>query len=465
MDDSSRKNYCRALWVSAFAQRSPKIYLGFAVGFMLLGYAFLLAFPFFIIEGIIEGTAIFTGEVKTVGSFPQWLVASAWGAGIVFCVFMTRQVFQLHFSRISGLSISEEMAPALYALVSKVRNSTAGPDIKQIVITDQYELTIEETPRTGYPMWTSSTLVIGLPMLQTLSEQQFYGELVHRFSQYASGKFHPSHWLYRTQRLWTRYLEVLNKRHRLGDAPLRWFFSFYAPFFETLTLPARRMDELAGDSAALDWMHDREYFESAKSSIVADIFLDAYFWRRIYQSALANPSAKLKPFTELDAMSGHLKSKDFRRKWLQGAFASNQDFSRSVPSLRIRMDNMGQSQLRGVPIVEKTAAEAYLGDVRHKIVSILDALWRSTTLSSWKVNNKHRHADFESVKKLSRKSHQQMLTAEEVWSYARLAKQLRGDSLRKSIVKLIKRNLQNFTIAAVCPSLFHKEGKSAHNDS
>ena len=461
MDDASRKNYCRALWVSAFAQRSPKLYLGFAVAIMLLGYAFLLVFPFVVIKGLV----IFVGAMTAVGSLDQWLVISAWGVVMVLCVLMTWQIFQLHFLRIPGFSVSKEMAPALYALVSKVRDSTPGPDIKNIIITDQYELTIEETPRTGYPLWTSSTLVIGMPMLQTLSEQQFYGELVHRFSQYACGRFHPYHWLYRTQRLWTRYFDALNKHHRLGNTPLRWFFSFYAPLFEILTLPACRMDELAGDSAALDWIHDREYFESTKSSVVADIFLDAYFWKKIYQSALVNPELELKPFAELDAMSGHLKSKDFRLKWLKGAFASNQDFSRPLPSLRIRMENMGQFQLRGVPIVEKTAAEVFLGNVRHKIVPILDALWRSTTYSSWKKNNKRRYDDFAFVKRLSKKSQQHMLTIKEVWCYAQLAKKLRGDSLRRSTFKLIKRNMQNFTMAAACSSLFHKEEKSAHNDS
>ena len=430
------------IWIAAFSERHPKFYLGFAVTLMLLGYAFLLLFPFL----VVEGASVLIRELPKVKTTEHWIVVEVWFAILLFCLFVSQQIFQLHFPRVQGLKLPKELAPGLYSLIAEVRKTVSRPAIRNIVLSDQYELRIEAIPRFGYPFWTSNTLVVGLPMLQTLSAEQFRGEIMRRFSQYASGRFRPSHWLFRTRLLWCKYFYALAKSKRLGETPLRWFFSFYAPLFASLTLPAARMDELSADTAVLEWLNDRDYFETVKSSIIADIFLDAHYWKNVYQSVLKNPKETkdgLGPFAKLEHISGHLKSKEFRRKWLQDAFSADQDYSKATPSLRARMDIMGQSQLRDVPIVEETAAVVCLGDARKNYVPLIDKLWRSTTFMQWKAEYEKRCADIKTVKDLSRKSQKKVLRLGEMLSYARIAKQLRGDPLRSSLLKIFKRNLGN----------------------
>ena len=426
-----------ALWVSALYERYPRLYLCLAVLLMLCGYAFLLLFPCL----VFEGASVLFREIPNARTTEHWIVVEVWAAILMFGLFIGWQIFRLNFPQISGLRLSKDLAPDLYKLLSGVKVYTAKPAIINVVLTDQYELRIEETPRLGYPFWTTNTLVVGLPMLQTLSEQQFHGEMMRRFSQYASGRFRPCHWLFRARLLWRRYLEALCKRKRLGEMPIRWFFAIYAPLFEILTLPASRMDELAADIAVLEWLNDRDYFEAVKSSAIADIFLNTHYWRKVHQTALKNPKAVLNPFEKLEHVSGHLKSKDFRGKCLQGAFSSEQNLSKPVPVLSVRMEHAGQSQLRDAPIVETTAAEACLGDARKNFVSIIDKLWYSTTFSQWKAAYEQRCADIKKVKMLSKKSRHQVLVFSEVLLYARLAKRLRGDPLHRSFLKMFKRNV------------------------
>lgn len=435
-----------ALWISAFYERYPRLYLCLAVLLMLFGYAFLLLFPCL----VFEGTSVLLREISHARTAGHWIVVEVWAAILMFGLFIGWQIFRLNFPPISGLRLSKDLAPGLYASIAKVKNYAPQLSIRNVVLTDQYELRIEETPRLGYPFWTSNTLVIGMPMLQTLSEQQFRGEMMRRFSQYASGRFRPGHWLFRTRLLWRRYLEALCARKRLGEIPIRWFFAIYAPLFEILTLPASRMDELAADTAVLEWLNDRDYFDAVKSSAIAEIFLNAHYWRKVHQAALKNPTSVLNPFEKLEHISGHLKSKDFRGKCLQGAFASEQDFSKPVPVLSVRMEHAGQSQLRDAPIVETTAAEACLGDARKNYVSIIDKLWYSTTFSQWKAAYEQRCADIKKVKMLSKKSRHQALVFSEVLLYGRLAKRLRGDPVHRSFLKMFKRN-----VGALAPPVLH----------
>jgi len=446
-------------WVNAVAERHPRGYLTVVTVLMLPGFCFLLLFPFL----VFEGASVLVRELPHVKTMEHWLVVEVWFAIILFCLFFSQQIFQLHFPRIQGLKLSKELAPGLYGLIAEVRKYAERPVIRNIVLTDHYELRIEETPRFGYPFLMSRTLVVGMPMLQTLSIKQFRGEVMRKMGQYSSGRLRLTHWIYRTRLLWCKYHQALQKRKRIGELPVRWFFSFYAPLFAMLSVPVARQDELAADTVVLEWLNDRDYFETIKSSTIAAIFLDAHYWPKVYQSVLKNPQeAKdvFNPFEKLEHISGHLKSKDFRRRWLQGAFEAEQDFITIMPSLRSRMDAIGQSTLRDVPIVEQTAAVVCLGEARKNYVPIIDKLWHSTTFAEWKADYEKRRKNFNAVKKLSRKSQKQVLNLKEVLRCARIAKRLRGDPLRRSVRKIMKRNLKNSRIAAFGRNLVHRKLKT-----
>ena len=430
------------LGANAFLERYPRGHLCAALVLMLPGYFFLFLFPYLVFE---SAHALFV-ELPAIKTSEDWLIVKIWLVILLLGIFFSQKIFRLHFPRVQGLKISEELAPALYSLIAEVHQLTERPRIRNVVLTDQYELRIEATPRFGFPLLMSNTLVVGMPMLQTLSETQFRGAVMYKLGQYASGRFRPTHWVYRTRLLWCRYYDALQKRRRMSEMPLRYFFSFYAPLFARFTVPVVRRDELVADGAVLEWLNDRDYFETVKSSAIAEVFLESCFWQKVYQLLRKNPQIKkdtLNPFAELEQISGHLKSKAFRQKCLQKAFSADQDFSKTSPVLCARMDNIGQSKLHDVPIVEKTAAAACLGNARKDYVLIIDKLWRLTTFATWKADDEKRRADIKTVKELSRKSQQHILGIKEMLCYAQIAKRLRGDSLRQSLRKILKRNLRN----------------------
>lgn len=445
------------LWCSALSESRPRLYLTLALTMMLLGYFFLLLFPLL----VIEGAGVLMRELPNVKTVGHWLVVEVWFAIILFCLFISYQIFQLHFPRVPGMKMSKELAPDLYALISEVRKLTGRPPIRNVVLTDQFELRIEEAPRFGYPFLTSNTLVVGMPMLQTLSLEQFRGQLMRRFAQYAGGRFRLTHWLFRTRLLWNKYQTALQKSRRIGVMPLRWFFAFYAPLFERLTVPAARMDELEADNAVLEWLNDRDYFDTVKSSTIAEVFLETLFWRNVYQAALKNPQTTLNPFVKLDNIFGRLNSKELRQKCLKQAYEAGQDFSEDTPVLSARMESICQSSLRDVPTIDKTAAETCLGNARKNYVPLIDKLWRSTTFAKWKADYEQRQKDLQMAKKLSRKSQKQVLNPREILRYARVAKSLRGDAWFKSVKKIIKRNLRNVWPASLNRKMFQSKLKAS----
>jgi len=457
---SKRKDQL-AYWANVFSERHPKFYLYSAVSIMFLGYASFLLVPYLVIEGV----TVLSREIPNAVTIEQWTIVGGRSAIVLFFLFLSGQILRLHFPQVSGLKLSKELVPDLYRVIAEVRGDIPQPAINSVVLTDQYELRIEEAPCFGFPFVTTITLAIGMPMLQTLSEDEFRCELIKRLGQYSRGRFQPCHWLFRSRRLWRRYLDALNEHKRLGDTPLRWFFSVYSPLFEMLTLPAARMDELAGDDAALEWLNDKDYFVALKSSSIAEIFLKTDYWRKVYQAAAKNPKATLKPFEKLEHISGYFGSHNLRRKWLCNSVVAKQNLSKATPVFSARMKNIGQSKLGDAPVsTEKTAAMTCLGAARKELVSSMDKHWHSTTCARWKADYLKRCADLKVAKKLSRKSYQQPLGPKEMLLYARLAKRLRGDPLRTSIEKLFKRNLETLLPSMPLWNAFHRKVKSIQGD-
>ncbi len=432
--------YKASLWAKVLAGRYPRFYLLSALILMLPGFCILLLFP----SLVVTGAGVLVEELPKVKTMEHWLAVEIWFAILLFCLFFSQQIAQLNFPRVAGLKLSRELVPDLYSVVGSVQQLTGQLAIRDIVITDRYELRIEEIPRFGYPLLMRKTLVVGMPLLQTLSEEQFRNMLMHLFVQYAGGRFRPVHWIYRCRLWWCSYQTVLEKRRRFWFLPLRWFFSIYAPLFAALTAPSARMDVLSADGAVLEWLNDRDYFDTLKSNSIAEIFLENYFWRGIYSSVMKQTGpgkAYPRPFEKLEHVDGYLKSKEFRGKCLEAAHCAETDITSVIPSLQIRMENIGQLKLRETPLVERTAAAACLGETRKNMVSLIDKLWSSTTLVQWRAEYEKRRTNIRAVKKLSQKSRRRVLNLEEMWRYAYIAHQLRGDPWHQSLWKLFKRNV------------------------
>lgn len=453
MNNISRRNDHLGFWADTFSGRRPALYLGLVLAVMMLGYAFIFMFPYL----ALKSASVLIEEISNMETTGQWVVAAIWFVVLVSCLFLSWKIAQLHFPRVQGLKLTRELAPDLYRLVAEVGKYTTPSTIRNIVLTDQYELRIEQTPRFGYPFGLDSVLVVGMPMLQTLSEEQFRCELLRRFGQYSGGRFRLSHWVFRARLLWRQYLDALVKHKSPGNLLMRWFFSIYTPLFDALALPVVRKDELVGDSCVLEWVNDRDYFDAVMSSTFAKSFLGGHYWRKVYQSALKTPKVVQKPFENLEHISGHLQSKAFRRKLLESAFSAEQNCFEPMPSLSVRMENIGQSKLRDMPVLDRTAAQVLLSDARKDIVPMMDELWYSTTFSHWKARYDKGLENLEMAKKISRKSQHKALSIKEVLLYAWLAKQLRGDSLRGSCTKMFKRNVKNSFLAPLIRVLFPRK--------
>lgn len=71
-----------------------------------------------------------------------------------------------------GVELQREQAPALFDLVHEVTAALNGPKVHHILLSGDFNAGIVQIPEFGMFGWQTNYLVVGLPMLRTISRRQ-----------------------------------------------------------------------------------------------------------------------------------------------------------------------------------------------------------------------------------------------------------------------------------------------------
>ena len=411
----------------------------------LVGYGFFVLLPLIIFGSI----AFIAHLIPTVAKTMDWIEIGVASLFALVCILTLIRLFQFKFLQVQGLKVSREQAPCLYDAITEVREHYKRPTIKGVVITDRPELRIENVPHYGFPILSFNYIVVGLPLLQTLSMEEFRCELARVIGQYSGMSHRLTFFIFKTDRLWNLYNRSLKKNGLFGLFLLRWFYKLYAPLFHIIARPAIRLEEMEADLCALDYINEREVFDAMKSRTISDIFLERCYWPNVKKMVLKNTEITVRPFENLEKIACTSLNKEGRKKWLENAYRQEQLPEDVMPSFRQRMEHMGHSKIKSIPAPTASALEEVLGDGRKNVIALIEKLWSSTFRLQWVKDYKEMCQLLETIKKLSQKSRNGVLWPAEILSYALLDKKLRGNPIKASLLKILKRNFTNMLPAFI----------------
>jgi len=264
-----------------------------------------------------------------------------------------------------------KQAPALFDLIGELARHYRCPGIDRVVFTGAFELELVKTPRRALPVWPVNTLLIGLPLIRSLSPVQFRCLLARRLGQF-SKRYNPlENWLCGLRRFWPQYRTATGKDCP-GLQPVRWFFSVYAPLYDLVSAPAARLDELAADSYAMEVCSDEEVRDAITIETVCRLYLEEKYWP-VYRRLSANVrEAMPKPHAGMVSVLRAVLKEDQARLWLMNAMDREPRRDEPVPSLARRLDNIGCLTTRIGELAAVPAAEVYLGPAAGALDKALD---------------------------------------------------------------------------------------------
>jgi len=343
--------------LETLSETCPRGYLVIATTLALAGYGGLLLFPWLLLVGVSAGYAAVTGQPAVV-----WSHLLVWSAVTAGSALVTCRIARFRPALPAGCVLDRNKAPALFDLVGELVRHYRRPVIDRIVISGAFELELVKTPLWALPVWSVNTLIIGLPMIRSLSPAQFRCVLARRLGQF-SKRYNPlQNWLTQLRRIWPQYCTATGASFT-GLQPVRWLFSIYAPLYNVVSLPAARLDELAADSYAMEVCSGEEVLDAITVETVSRCYLEEKYWPVYRRLSAPVREAMPKPHAGMaSALRAGLKE-DRGEQWLMQALDQEPRWDDPMPSLARRMDNIGYLDTQIGDMATVSAAVVYLGPV------------------------------------------------------------------------------------------------------
>lgn len=167
---------------------------------------------------------------------------------IAFCVLSAGSVLWAILPRrdrfeAPGPRITPAEQPELFRLIHDVAKATSQPMPEDVYVMNDVNAFVA---RRGGIMGFGSRRVmgIGLPLMQSLSVDEFKGVLAHEFGHYHSGDVSLGPWIHKTR------VAVGRTLAHLSDSALRYIFIPYAALFFRVTHAVSRRQEFIADEVA-----------------------------------------------------------------------------------------------------------------------------------------------------------------------------------------------------------------------
>jgi len=338
----------------SLSESHPRAYLLLAAAFALVGYLYLLVFPCLVIASVAGlYAAAIKGDSVAWAMVLLWLLVGASSAMVSYCLFRFRPALPV------DRELDRTTHPALFQLVTDQTGHYHSPCMDRIVLSRDFELAVLKIPRYALPEWSTHTLVVGLPLLQCLSVQQFQCALARRLGQSSKRYNRLSNWLVQLREIWPLYCDRERVR-RYGHRPVAWFYRVYAPLYKFITAPAACLDELAADSYAMELFSDEEVLDTVTSEMVCRRYLEEKFWPVVRKHAISDHRTldKLQSGVTSVLRAGlHANTIDY---WIARTLSAEEQYGDVIPSLARRIDNIGFATARMGALSVESAADVYL---------------------------------------------------------------------------------------------------------
>ncbi|MBL8697763.1 MAG: M48 family metallopeptidase [Alphaproteobacteria bacterium] len=325
---------------------------------------------------------------------------------------------------VKGRVLSRAEAPALFAMLDRLRASLRGPRLHDVRVVEAFNAAIVQRPRLGVFGWPRNTLIIGLPLLLGLPPAEFEAVIAHEYGHLAGAHGRLAAWVYRVRRTWSRLAIDLARRARWGAIVFRRFFDWYAPWFNAYSFVLARANEFAADRLAAAATSPRVVADALARVAILDRHVDATLWPEIGASArlAAEPPYA---FRSIAAALRTGVAPIPARQHLDAALARRTGLDDTHPSIGDRIGALGQSA-RVPESSVRSAAEALLGDRLPLLLQEFDDAWRRGVAASWEAAHAAAVAEKAELEALEAAALGGPLDPQQAWTRAVLTERVLG---------------------------------------
>ncbi len=350
---------------------------------IVLGYTFYLSAV--LLTLLVSLMAI----VAAIASRVFWLLGAALGSlasGIGLL-----QSLNVQLPAPKGMPIFLKDAPLLHETVHQLAAEAGAPKIDAILLIPEPNASISSQYTNGLFGRTTTTLRLGLPLLQLLSSTEFRALLHHEFAHSADGHGNFRIW---TARVWESWSQLPLIDNELGFAArllLPPVYRWFVPKLTAYSAVLSRVHEFAADHQALTHASDSRPDLMLMRVGLAGQFMEQRFWPKIWRDTRELPRTPSAVFSRLPEVASGVSSSDIR-DWAKLELEKKSTPLESHPDLSARLRALGSTvdpeewtrtiaELGFVP--ESAAASEYFGNSLPRYEKHLTEQWARGSFLIW----------------------------------------------------------------------------------
>lgn len=375
-----KQKYEMLVWsLQGEAQDAPGIFRLKVLGISLFAYLVL----FGLLTVLVLGLLMMFGAASH-GRLMAKLIFVSWVIVIAPILWLTLRMFFAPMPPPKGRKLEEAEAPALFEMISELRERLNGAPIHEVLVTNEFNAGIAQCPRFGLFGGYRNYLVLGLPLLYAVSAEELLAVLAHEYGHLSGNHSKMSGWIYRQRATFdVLYNHAQARRdNNWVNRLIAGMLDRFAPYYNAYTFVLSRQNEYEADAVSRE-IAGAEVGASAltRISLLAN-WLRANFWPKVYEQARQHAVPAIMPFVAMRKLVVVTMDEWATKERLGQVWKAESDIYDTHPCLRERVEALDQRPL--LPGMVKTcAADALLGKFTLALAREFDETWWAGEKSKW----------------------------------------------------------------------------------
>jgi Zn-dependent protease with chaperone function len=382
-----------------------------AIGYGYIGVICLALFSsLLLVRWLVEST-----QKQTIGVDPNQL----W---ILFGL-VAIATFWVQYTPLNDREIHRAEFPELFTLIDELSVQLKTPTIHHVVINFDRNAAIYQAPRVGLLGWYRNYLVLGLPLLQSLTPEQFKATLAHELGHLAGNDSSFTGYIFRVRQMWEQLTADNN------FFLFQWFFRWYEPLIKAYSFVSVRDREYAADAIAKRMTSPEIAASDLIQTYIYEYYLQSSFSRQLDRQARDSETPPTDVVTQMLAALRQPLDPQAAQVWLGLILGEATDTDDTHPCLSDRLAAVGYPTPKSwtpQPILQ-TAAEYYFSDRLTDLAIELDIRWYESRKDAWLEQFQQAQYQREYLDTLNLQATQTPLTLSEATIQADLTTILHGE--------------------------------------
>lgn len=343
------------------------------------------------------------------------------------------QLLYAGFATPKGVELTRQEVPELFAVIDELTTALKTPKFHHILLDTQLNAGVLQVPRFGILFfgWTRNYLFLGLPLMQSLSPEQFRAIIAHELGHLSGNHSRFAGWIYQLRHTLFNLVESYQKNGQGGSLLFSKFFNWYAPFFRAYSFVLARNNEYEADRCAAELAGTPNAAQALINLEIKGHYLQEHFWRNFYKQAIDKPEPPDNTVTKMVHELAETISESEARIWLDWGLSERTNNEDTHPCLCDRLTAFGYLPIGyDLPLpspIKQTAAQYFFGESLPNVTQRLDEKWQQEIAPFWQLIYQKSQRRLQKLNTLTAKAKTHSLTIESTWKYAQLTAEFQGN--------------------------------------